>query len=95
MSLSTITRRGPEISDAIVSVDPVTLQRTNVDCLCALCIDSSDHVLSSRIAFGEHQQHYQRADLRTFHFIRPVVVLAGAVWGIVAAPGRSRLLWLG
>ena len=30
MSLSTITRRGPEISDAIVSFDPVTLQRKPV-----------------------------------------------------------------
>ena len=30
MSLSTITRRGPEISDAIVSFDPVTLQRQPV-----------------------------------------------------------------
>src|SRR5829696_2383274 len=30
MSLSTITRHGPEISDAIVSFDPVTLQRKPV-----------------------------------------------------------------
>src|SRR5215216_3846286 len=30
MSLSTITRRGPEISDAIVSFDPITLQRKPV-----------------------------------------------------------------
>src|SRR5215204_939575 len=30
MSLSTITRRGPEISDAIVSFDPDTLQRQPV-----------------------------------------------------------------
>src|SRR5262249_1676467 len=30
MSLFTITRRGPEISDAIVSFDPVTLQRKPV-----------------------------------------------------------------
>jgi hypothetical protein len=30
MSLSTITRHGPEISDAIVSFDPVTLQRLPV-----------------------------------------------------------------
>ena len=30
MSLATITRRGPEISDAIVSFDPVTLQRKPV-----------------------------------------------------------------
>lgn len=30
MSLSTITRHGPEISDAIVSFDPVTLQRQPV-----------------------------------------------------------------
>ena len=30
MSLSTITRHGPEISDAIVSFDPITLQRNPV-----------------------------------------------------------------
>lgn len=30
MNLSTITRRGPEISDAIVSFDPITLQRKPV-----------------------------------------------------------------
>jgi 2-polyprenyl-3-methyl-5-hydroxy-6-metoxy-1,4-benzoquinol methylase len=30
MSLATITRRGPEISDAIVSFDPITLQRKPV-----------------------------------------------------------------
>src|SRR4051794_32188703 len=30
MSLTTITRSGPEISDAIVSFDPVTLQRKPV-----------------------------------------------------------------
>src|SRR5689334_24871345 len=30
MSLATITRHGPEISDAIVSFDPVTLQRKPV-----------------------------------------------------------------
>src|ERR1044072_2071494 len=31
MSLTTITRRGPEISDAIESFDPVTLQRQPVN----------------------------------------------------------------
>ena len=30
MSLATITRHGPEISDAIVSFDPITLQRKSV-----------------------------------------------------------------
>lgn len=30
MSLSTITRHGPEISDAIVSFDPITLERKPV-----------------------------------------------------------------
>jgi hypothetical protein len=46
------------------------------------------HVLYSRRAVGRHQKYYERADLRTFYFfIRPLVVLAGAVWGVVAAPG--------